>query len=134
MCKGLRIKGLLASAGKPKMASYLRHSMSRSQVFTFGNNFIVVGAALKLSLEAPFMIPVVVLGGNLGALGVVRSLAGGGMPIFVADKEAAASRRGHGSLDSSTCADLSGQDLVQGLIHVSIRIGGRPVLIYDDGR
>jgi D-aspartate ligase len=72
------------------------------------------------------MIPVVVLGGNLGALGVVRSLAGGGMPIFVVDKEsggvAAWSR-------FSRFINLRGKDLVQGLIDASIRIGGRPVLM-----
>lgn len=75
------------------------------------------------------MIPVVVLGGNLGALGVVRSLAGRGMPIFVVDKErggvAAWSRFSRFiSLES-----LSGTDPVQGLINASMRIGGRPVLI-----
>ncbi len=72
------------------------------------------------------MIPVVVLGGNLGALGVVRSLASGGMPIFVVDKEnggvAARSR-------FSEFINLRGKDLVQGLIDASIRIGGRPVLM-----
>ena len=69
------------------------------------------------------MIPVVVLGGNLGALGVVRSLAGGGMPIFVVDKEnggvAARSRFSH----FISLGSLNGNDLLQGLIDASIRIG-----------
>jgi predicted ATP-grasp superfamily ATP-dependent carboligase len=75
------------------------------------------------------MIPVVVVGGSLNALGVVRSLACGGMPIFVVDKErggvAARSRFSR----FISLPSLSGTDLVQGLIDASIRIGGRPVLI-----
>src|SRR6476646_228984 len=112
------------------MASYLRHSQShQSPVFTFGNNFIVVGAALKLSLEAPFIIPVVVLGANLGVLGVVRSLEGGGMPIFVADSKSRGVAAWSRFSRFINLRSLSGQDLVQGLIQASIRIGERPVLI-----
>jgi D-aspartate ligase len=75
------------------------------------------------------MIPAVVLGGNLGGLGVVRSLAGGGMPIFVVDK-------GHGCPAAwsrfarfVTLPGVSGSNLVKELINLSIRIGERPVLI-----
>ncbi|HEX4603107.1 MAG TPA: hypothetical protein VH724_03875 [Candidatus Angelobacter sp.] len=75
------------------------------------------------------MIPAVIVGGNLGALGVVRSLAGGGMPIFVVDKErggvAARSRFSR----FIRLHSVAGKELVQGLIDASIRIGGRPVLI-----
>ena len=75
------------------------------------------------------MIPAVVLGGNLGGLGVVRSLADGGMPIFVVDK-------GHGCPAAwsrfarfVSLPSVGGSDLVKGLIDLSIRIGERPVLI-----
>jgi D-aspartate ligase len=112
------------------MASYLRHSLSQQALFfTFGNNFIFVGAALKFSPEAPFMIPVVVLGANLGALGVVRSLAGGGMEIFVADNESGGVAAWSRFSRFINLRSVSGQDLVQGLIQASIKIGRRPVLI-----
>jgi D-aspartate ligase len=75
------------------------------------------------------MIPVVVLGANLGALGIVRSLAGGGMPIFVADSESRGVAAWSRFSRFINLRSLSHQDLVQGLIQASIRIGGRPVLI-----
>ncbi len=75
------------------------------------------------------MIPVVVLGGNLGALGVVRSLAAGDMPIFVVDKESGGVAAWSRFSRFINLRSLSGKDLVQGLIDASIRIGGRPVLI-----
>jgi D-aspartate ligase len=75
------------------------------------------------------MIPVVVLGANLGALGVVRSLAGGGMPIFVADNESGGVAAWSRFSRFLNLHSLSGQDLVQALIDASIKIGGRPVLI-----
>ena len=75
------------------------------------------------------MIPAVVLGGNLGGLGVVRSLAGGGMPIYVVDK-------GHGCPAAwsrfarfVSLSSVGGSDLTKELIDLSIRIGERPVLI-----
>jgi D-aspartate ligase len=72
------------------------------------------------------MIPAVVLGGTLNALGVVRSLAAGGMPIFVVNKG-----RGCPAAWSRYVrfVNLDGRDLVQGLIDLSNRIGERPVLI-----
>lgn len=75
------------------------------------------------------MIPVVVLGGNLGALGVVRSLAGGGMPIFVADYESGGVAAWSRFSQFINLLSVSGDDIVRGLIDASIQIGGRPVLI-----
>src|SRR4051794_22964942 len=75
------------------------------------------------------MIPVLVLGANLGALGVVRSLAGGGMPIFVVDKERSGVAAWSRFSRFIKLHNLDGHDLVQGLIDVSIQIGDRPVLI-----
>jgi D-aspartate ligase len=75
------------------------------------------------------MIPAVVLGGGLGGLGVVRSLARGGMPIFVVDK-------GHGCPAAWSrfarfvnLHSMGGSGLIKELINLSIRIGERPVLI-----
>jgi D-aspartate ligase len=75
------------------------------------------------------MIPVVVLGGNLGALGVVRSLAGAGMPIFVVDKESGSVAACSRFARFINLRSLGDNDLVQGLIDASIQIGERPVLI-----
>jgi D-aspartate ligase len=112
------------------MASYLRHSLShQSPVFYSWKEFPSRWGGPKTFAEAPFMIPVVVLGANLGALGVVRSLAGGGMPIFVADSGSGGVAAWSRFSRFINLRGLSGQDLVQGLIRASIRIGGRPVLI-----
>lgn len=75
------------------------------------------------------MIPAVVVGGSLNALGVVRSLAGGGMPIFVVDKERGGVAAWSRFSRFVSLGSLGGKNLVQGLIGASIRIGGRPVLI-----
>jgi D-aspartate ligase len=75
------------------------------------------------------MIPAVVLGGNLGGLGVVRSLAVGGMPIFVVDKGHSCPAAWSRFARFVSLPSVSGSDLVKGLIDLSIRIGERPVLI-----
>jgi predicted ATP-grasp superfamily ATP-dependent carboligase len=75
------------------------------------------------------VIPAVVLGGGLGGLGVVRSLARGGMPIFVVDKGHACPAAWSRFARFVSLPNDGGRSLVQGLIDLSIRIGGRPVLI-----
>ncbi len=75
------------------------------------------------------MIPAVVVGGSLNALGVVRSLARGDMPIFVVDKEPGGVATRSRFSRSVSLPSLDGKDLVQGLIDASVRIGCRPVLI-----
>ena len=75
------------------------------------------------------MIPAVVLGGNLGGLGVVRSLAGAGMPIFVADKEHGCPAAWSRFARFIKLPSVDGSELVKELINLAIRIGGRPVLI-----
>ena len=75
------------------------------------------------------MIPAVVVGGSLNALGVVRSLARGDMPIFVVDKEPGGVATRSRFSRALSLPSLDGKALVQGLIDTSIRIGGRPVLI-----
>jgi predicted ATP-grasp superfamily ATP-dependent carboligase len=75
------------------------------------------------------MIPAVVLGGNLGGLGVVRSLAGGGMPIFVVDKGHNCPAAWSRFAKFISLPNVGGSGLVKELINLSIRIGERPVLI-----
>jgi D-aspartate ligase len=75
------------------------------------------------------MIPAVVLGGNLGGLGVVRSLAGGGMPIFVVDKGNGCPAAWSRFARFVRLSSVGGSDFVKELINLSIRIGERPVLI-----
>jgi len=75
------------------------------------------------------VIPAVVLGGNLGGLGVVRSLAGAGMPIFVADKGRGCPAAWSRFARFINLPSVDGSELVKALINLSIRIGGRPVLI-----
>jgi D-aspartate ligase len=75
------------------------------------------------------MTPAVVLGGNLGGLGVVRSLAGGGMPIFVVDKGHSCPAAWSRFAQFVSLPSVGGSDLVKKLIDLSIRIGERPVLI-----
>jgi len=75
------------------------------------------------------MIPVVVLGGSLNALGVVRSLAVGGMPIFVVDKRPGCPAAWSRFCRFVTLPSLGGADLISGLIDLSMRIMERPVLM-----
>lgn len=74
-------------------------------------------------------IPVVVVDGTLNALGVVRSLARGRMPIFMITK----SRLCPGAW-SRYCRvvrfrSLDGREFVDGLKVLAAQLGGRPVLI-----
>ncbi|HTL10958.1 MAG TPA: carboxylate--amine ligase [Bdellovibrionota bacterium] len=78
--------------------------------------------------------PAVILGGSLNALGVVRSLAPGKMPIHVLETTwncpCAWSRLCHfGRVES-----LEGRPLVDGLLRLSARLGQRAVLICTDDR
>ena len=75
------------------------------------------------------MIPVVVVGGNLGALGVVRSLAAGGMPIYVVDQESGGVAARSRFARFISLPRASSENFVQGLIDASMQIGDRPVLI-----
>ncbi len=70
-----------------------------------------------------------VLGGSLNGLGVVRSLASGGMPIFVADKGRGCPGAWSRFARFVRLASVSGSALVRELIDLSIRIGERPVLM-----
>jgi hypothetical protein len=80
------------------------------------------------------MVPVVVVGGSLNALGVVRSLARGGMPIFLV-----VTTRWHTAAWSRFChvvkiPSVKGHGLVDGLRELSTSIGKPAVLILTEDR
>lgn len=74
-------------------------------------------------------VPAVVVGGTLNALGVVRSLAAGGMPIYVLETS-----RGCPAVWSRHCKYISipsheGRGFIDALCEVGRRLASRPVLI-----
>lgn len=79
-------------------------------------------------------IPAVVVEGTLNSLGVVRSLAIGGMPIYVlvTSRYCVAGWCRHGRFVK--IPQLEGQSLVSSLIALEKRIGPRPVLILTSDR
>jgi D-aspartate ligase len=87
-----------------------------------------------ISHTANTMVPVVVVGGSLNALGVVRSLARGRMPIFLMVttrwRTAAWSRFCH----VVRIPSINGHDLVNGLTRLSIRLGEPAVLLLTEDR
>jgi D-aspartate ligase len=74
-------------------------------------------------------IPAVVVGGTLNALGVVRSLAHGAMPIHVLEttRQCAAGWSGHSRYVRT--ASIEGRGLVEALLRLSASLGCRPVLL-----
>lgn len=86
------------------------------------------------SHNAKTMVPVVVVGGTLNALGVVRSLAHGRMPIFLVVttrwRTAAWSRFCH----VVRIPTVKGHDLVNELTELSTRIGEPAVLLLTEDR
>ncbi len=74
-------------------------------------------------------VPAVVVGGTLNALGVVRSLSAGKMPIYVlaTTRQCAAAWSRHCRLVRAPALD--GQALVDALINLAGRLACRPVLI-----
>ena len=77
------------------------------------------------------MTPAVVVGGNLTALGVVRSLARAGIPVYLAcDRRfcpAGLSRR----CTLLRVPELEGRGLVEGLLSIAGWIGEKAVLILS---
>ena len=75
------------------------------------------------------VIPAVVVGGSLNALGVIRSLSQGHMPLFVIEtsRQAAACWSRYSRFVGAP--SLEGAPLVNTLVELGERIGSRPVLI-----
>jgi predicted ATP-grasp superfamily ATP-dependent carboligase len=74
-------------------------------------------------------IPAVVVGGSLNALGVIRSLSQGQMPIFVVETTRQASACWSRYCSFVAAPSLKGTLLVNTLVELGIRLGSRPVLI-----
>jgi D-aspartate ligase len=79
------------------------------------------------TLPAP--VPVVVVEGTLNALGVVRSLAAGGMPIYLLEKTARRAARWSRHCHYVRVPSFSGRPLVDALRALGQSLGCRPVLI-----
>lgn len=84
------------------------------------------------SRPAETLVPAVVVGGEVNGLGVVRSLARGGVPIVVAD-----TTRRHAGMWSRFARQcvfehLSGKPFVDELLALQAGLGVRPVLILTD--
>src|SRR5256885_4383480 len=80
----------------------------------------------------PRMTHAVVVRGELNGLGVIRSLARGGVPVVVVD-----TTRRHAGMWSRYCRAkrverLHGIHFVQDLLALRRELGGRPVLILTD--
>ena len=80
------------------------------------------------------MVPVVVVNSTLNALGVVRSLTRGHMPIFMVATTRSCPAAWTRSCHLVRFPSLNGRDLIDGLKDLAGRLGQRPVLILtSDG-
>ena len=75
------------------------------------------------------LIPAVVVGGSLNALGVVRSLAARGMPIYVLDTTRACAAGWSRYCRFVPIPALDGKALIESLIGLAARLACRPVLV-----
>jgi D-aspartate ligase len=81
------------------------------------------------------LISCVVVGGTLNGLGVVRSLAHGGMAIYVVDTTSNCSAGWSRHCKFVRSPRVEGPDLIDTLVSLGRRLGSRPVLFLtsDDG-
>lgn len=79
-------------------------------------------------------VPVVVVGGSLNGLGVVRSLSSGGMPITVVESTRRCPAAWSKHCRFVSVPSLEGRDLVDGLKKIATEMGQKPVLILTDDR
>jgi predicted ATP-grasp superfamily ATP-dependent carboligase len=77
-------------------------------------------------------IPAVVVGGQVNGLGVVRSLAMGGVRTITVDTTLTRPAMWSRFSERALVENLSGQPLVDSLLRLQKRIGGRPVMILTD--
>jgi D-aspartate ligase len=82
-------------------------------------------------MGAPPVTPVVVVGDELTALGVVRSLASAGIPVYLACDTRFCPAGLSRQCTLLRVPDLKGQGLVDGLLSIAGRIGEKAVLILS---
>ena len=75
------------------------------------------------------MVPIVVVGESLNSLGVVRSLAAGGMPIYLvcSTRRCAAAWSRHCRVIRS--GPLNADAILKAITNVALRSGHRPVVM-----
>jgi D-aspartate ligase len=79
--------------------------------------------------DAQGLTPAVVVGGSLNALGVVRSLSAGAMPIYLLDTTRACAAAWSRHCRFVPIPALEGKALIDALIALAAALGCRPVLI-----
>jgi D-aspartate ligase len=79
-------------------------------------------------------VPAVVVGGTLNALGVVRSLASGGVPTLLLEETDRCPGRWSRHCRFVSVPSIEGRALVDALLALADRIGYRPVLFLTDDR
>lgn len=83
----------------------------------------------KASTDASLRTPAVVVGGSLNALGVVRSLSAGGMPIYLLDTTRACAAGWSRYCHFVPTPALDGEGLIKALAQLADQLGCRAVLI-----
>ena len=76
--------------------------------------------------------PAVVVGGQVNGLGVVRSLAMGGIRTITVDTTLTRPAMWSRFSARALVENLSGRPLVDSLLRLQKRVGGRPLLILTD--
>lgn len=79
-------------------------------------------------------VPVIIIGGSLNGLGVARSLAGEGMPIYVVDHTRLCVSGWSRYCTFVRTASFEGPDLIRTLLRLRSKLAERGVLIMTDDR
>jgi predicted ATP-grasp superfamily ATP-dependent carboligase/O-antigen/teichoic acid export membrane protein len=83
-------------------------------------------------VRAGQVIPAVVIGADLGALGVCRSLAQGGVPVYVVGEKRSAPSLWSRHARSVLAKTLHDRPLIETLRRLHDRLGGQPFLVITD--
>ncbi|WP_443112255.1 carboxylate--amine ligase [Cupriavidus sp. IDO] len=87
---------------------------------------------MKSTLDPAKQAAAVVVGGELGGLGLVRSLSGQGIPIVVADTKRGTPASWSRHARRHIVRSFVGRNFVEGMIALARQLGHRPVLFLTD--